>query len=46
MDRDQVWSGSILFVEEASNISADVKSIRLFCDMRFKVYFLDFKQFT
>ena len=44
MDPDQtahteaVWSGSgsTLFVEKASNISADDKSIQLFCDMRFK----------
>ena len=42
MDPDQtaptgaVWSGSTLFVEEASNIIAEAKNIRLFCDMRFK----------
>ena len=39
MDPDQtapVLSGSTLFVEEASNISADDKSIQLFCDMHFK----------
>ena len=31
-----VWSGSTLFVKEASNILADDKSIQLFCDMCFK----------
>ena len=42
MDPDQsaptgvVWSGSTPFVKEASKNSADDKSIRLFCDMRFK----------
>ena len=31
-----VWSGSILFVYESSNISVDDKNVRLFVIMRFK----------
>ena len=36
MDPGAVKSGSTLFVKEASNISADDKSIQLFCDISFK----------
>ena len=35
MDLDQT-AGSALFAKEASNISADDESIRLFCDVCFK----------